>query len=174
MLFQAYTGCRPAELVHAPRGRGLEDPLIGEDIHNAKLRPDIEGVAHDDESDYGGDNDDSGYNSATGGDGRDIIDEVMDCDGDFICDSDDDDFNDGDSDRTDDTATEQQTQDPDELRERVREFKALCYEDIRLWVVKDPKRGERDLLAMEVTLRHHKGADNKPKPCVNLSLSLCT
>jgi hypothetical protein len=51
----------------------------------------------------------------------------------------------------------------------MREFKALYYEDVYLWVVKDPKRGDRDLLAMEVNLRHYKGVDNKPKPCVDLS-----
>ena len=50
----------------------------------------------------------------------------------------------------------------------MREFKALCYEGICLWGVKNPKRDNRDLLAMEVDLRHHEGADNKPKPCVKL------
>ena len=196
MLFQSYTGCRPAELVHAPRGRGLQDPLDEEDTHDAKPHPDTKEVAYDDESDYGDDNnnDDSGYTSTTEGDGRDTADDVMDYgDSDFIGDSDDDDFE-YDSDGTDNTATEdtadcytsevddlgapvrsstpeQQTQDPDELREPVREFKALCYEDICLWIVKNPKQGGRDLLAMEVSLRHHKGADNKPKPCVDLSFS---
>ena len=194
MLFQSYTGCRPAELVHAPRGRGLQDPLDGDDTHGAKVHLDLE-AAYDDESDYGDDNDDSGYSSATEGDGRDVVDDVMD--GDFICDSDDNGDFEYDSDRTDDTATKdtadcytsevnalgapvrssavgQQTQDPDEFREPVREFKALCYEDVCLWVVKDPKRGDRDLLAMEVNLRHHKGADNKPKPCVDPSFfALC-
>ena len=47
---------------------------------------------------------------------------------------------------------------------RIREHKALCYEDVILWVVKNPKEGGRDVLAMEVHLRHHKGADRKPKP----------
>lgn len=42
MLFQAYTGCRPAELVHAPRGQGLQDPLADEDPHDAKLHADTE------------------------------------------------------------------------------------------------------------------------------------
>lgn len=117
----------------------------------------------------------------------------MDCkDGDFIGDSDNDGFE-YDSDGTDNTATKdtanyytsevndsgepvrtstlkQQIQDPDELREPVREFKALCYEDICLWIVKDPKGGDRDLLVIEVNLRHYKGADNKPKPCVKLPL----
>ena len=50
-----------------------------------------------------------------------------------------------------------------------RKYKALCYEDICLWIVKNPKKGERDVLAMEVHLRHHKGVDNKPKPYVALS-----
>ena len=45
-----------------------------------------------------------------------------------------------------------------------RSYKAICYEDIRLWIVQNPMKGERDLLAMEVTLAHHKGVDNKPKP----------
>jgi len=48
--------------------------------------------------------------------------------------------------------------------ELVRLYKAICYEDVRLWIVQNPKQGERDLLAMEVTLSHHKGADKKPKP----------
>jgi hypothetical protein len=43
-------------------------------------------------------------------------------------------------------------------------YKALCYEDIRLWIVQNPTPGERDLVAMEITLKYHKGADKKPKP----------
>ena len=54
----------------------------------------------------------------------------------------------------------------DEFGEEIRKCKALCYEDICLWIVQNPKRGEKDLLAMEVSLRHHKGVDNKPKPYV--------
>ena len=54
----------------------------------------------------------------------------------------------------------------DEFGEARRKYKALCYEDICLWIVQNPKRGERDLLAMEVSLQHHKGVDNKPKPYV--------
>ena len=53
---------------------------------------------------------------------------------------------------------------PAGLEEGVRETKAICYEDICLWIVQNPKPGERDLLAMEVFLRNHKGADKKPKP----------
>ena len=45
-----------------------------------------------------------------------------------------------------------------------RQFDALCYEDVRLLVVRNPVAGERDVLAMEVKLAHHKGAKRKPKP----------
>jgi hypothetical protein len=56
----------------------------------------------------------------------------------------------------------------------TREYKALCYEDIRLWIVQDPTPGGRDLLGMEITLSHHKGADRKPKPYVfNLCIVSC-
>jgi hypothetical protein len=51
----------------------------------------------------------------------------------------------------------------DEFGEAIQKCKAFCYEDICLWIVKNPKRGERDLLIMEVSLQHHKGVDNKPK-----------
>jgi hypothetical protein len=54
-----------------------------------------------------------------------------------------------------------------EVDSSTREYKALCYEDIRLWIVQNPTPGERDLLAMEITLAHHKGADRKPKPYVS-------
>ena len=54
------------------------------------------------------------------------------------------------------------------FEEERRKWKALCYEDICLWIVQNPKPGERDLLAMEVALWHHKGADKKPKPYVAL------
>ncbi len=46
----------------------------------------------------------------------------------------------------------------------VRQFNALCYEDVRLLVVQNPVAGERNVLAMEVRLAHHKGAKRKPKP----------
>ncbi|KAN0076496.1 Protein of unknown function (DUF3435) domain containing protein, partial [Elaphomyces granulatus] len=49
-----------------------------------------------------------------------------------------------------------------------RRYKALCYEDIRLAIVQNPTPGERDLLAMEITLKYHKGVDKKPKPTIYL------
>jgi hypothetical protein len=58
------------------------------------------------------------------------------------------------------------TFEPEEFGEAARACKALCYEDLVLWVVRNPDEGKRDILAMEVALRHHKGVDNKPKPYV--------
>ncbi|KAJ8069839.1 hypothetical protein OCU04_000253 [Sclerotinia nivalis] len=48
----------------------------------------------------------------------------------------------------------------------TREYKALCYEDIRLWIVRNPTPEERDLLGMEITFAHHKGTNRKPKPYI--------
>jgi len=41
---------------------------------------------------------------------------------------------------------------------------ALCYKDVRLLVVHSPDNSERDVLAMEVKLSHHKGHNKRPKP----------
>lgn len=46
----------------------------------------------------------------------------------------------------------------------LRQFDALCYEDVRLLVVRNPIAGERDVLAMEDKLAYHKGAKRRPKP----------
>ncbi|KAI7758833.1 hypothetical protein LZL87_013816 [Fusarium oxysporum] len=50
----------------------------------------------------------------------------------------------------------------------VRLFKALSYEDLTLWIVKDPKTGGRDVLAMEIALKFHKNVDRKSKPTIFL------
>lgn len=55
-----------------------------------------------------------------------------------------------------------------ESPETKRRYKALCYEDIRLWIVQNPTPGQRDLLAMVITLKYHKGVDKKPKPTIYL------
>ena len=44
-----------------------------------------------------------------------------------------------------------------------REYKSLCYEDIRPRI-QNPTPEGRELLAIEITLSHHKGADRKSKP----------
>ncbi|KAK6859008.1 hypothetical protein PG995_004861 [Apiospora arundinis] len=43
--------------------------------------------------------------------------------------------------------------------------KALCYEDIRLMVVRHPETGQ-DIFSMAVKFIHHKGMDNNPKPTI--------
>ena len=58
------------------------------------------------------------------------------------------------------------------FREVIRKYKALCYKDICFWIVQNPKQGERDLLAIEVYLRHYKGVNNKPKLYVTLPCDL--
>ena len=54
--------------------------------------------------------------------------------------------------------------DMDGVNNIKREYKALCYEDVRLWIVQNATPGGSDLLAMEITLARHKRADRKPKP----------
>ncbi|KAG9232492.1 FluG domain-containing protein [Amylocarpus encephaloides] len=164
MLFDSYTGGRPAEFVHASRGKANQDPLgeADEDNKCERLQEVLEKDYYD-ESDAG---DGPEY------DGGELFD---DNDQDLFIDYDsfDEDVNMGGTDsgycteETDDPMIEEPNYDDtelDEFGEAKRKYKALCYEDIRIWVVQNPKRGERDLLAMEVSLRHHKGADNKPKP----------
>ncbi|KAL5315253.1 hypothetical protein ACEPPN_017905 [Leptodophora sp. 'Broadleaf-Isolate-01'] len=46
----------------------------------------------------------------------------------------------------------------------LRRFDALCYEDVRLLAVRNPVTGERDVLAIKVTVAHHKGAQRRLKP----------
>ncbi|KFY65136.1 hypothetical protein V496_02779 [Pseudogymnoascus sp. VKM F-4515 (FW-2607)] len=57
---------------------------------------------------------------------------------------------------------------PGGFEEERRKWRTVCYEDICIWIVQNPRPGERDVLAMEVCLRNHKGADLKPKPTIFL------
>jgi hypothetical protein len=50
-------------------------------------------------------------------------------------------------------------------RDNDSRLKLLCWEDIDLWVLRDPAgNGGRDRLAMQVLLRYHKGENNKIVP----------
>ncbi|KAH6661772.1 FluG domain-containing protein [Halenospora varia] len=53
-----------------------------------------------------------------------------------------------------------------DVKTELRQFDALCYEDVRLLVVRNPIAGERDVLAIEAKLAHHKGAKRRPKPTI--------
>ncbi|KAH7110517.1 FluG domain-containing protein [Dactylonectria estremocensis] len=123
MLFQAYSACRPAELVDGTKSRGREDPLREE---AGKLDP----TGNKDDSILFDDDDGSGYNSAS----------------------------------TDDTEINDDTiadaNDHEEEAEKLAQQEADHQET-------EPSGG-RDVLVMEVYLRYHKGADNKPKPTVFL------
>jgi len=203
MLFQAYTGGRPAEFVHSSKGKASQDPLgVSEAADKAQQDRETPRRNHNDKDD---DNDSLEFDhDSDAGDGPQLDN---DSDVDCLFDSDEDDGDvdylfDPDEDVADEDAgafgydsgygTEQtdvtMTEDldnpyvtelnqftgqesqacdstaADEFGEGQRMCKALCYEDICLWIVKNPKEGERDLLAMEVHLRNHKGVDNKPKP----------
>jgi len=46
----------------------------------------------------------------------------------------------------------------------TRLFNALYYKDVRLLVVHSPNNSERDVLAIEVKLSHHKGHNKRLKP----------
>jgi hypothetical protein len=50
-------------------------------------------------------------------------------------------------------------------RERNPELQILCWEDISLWILKDPEgNGGRDRLGMQILLRWHKGQNRKVQP----------
>ena len=183
MLFQAYTGARPAEYVHASKGKASQDPLgeaeEWESIQHYQKRDEDHGqviAGHSVDFDSVDDSD------------LEFDNNVFDCSDeaeDHTMDEDDDTFSDKaaeasidfdsgyGSDCTDvsmkDCGTKPVEQKCDVYEEGdIRACKALCYEDIVLWVVLNPQKGERDVLAMEVSLRYHKGVDNKPKPYVAL------
>lgn len=177
MLFQAYTGGRPAEFVHSSKGRASQDPLGEAENSDTKQRPRKRGAKGDglqydddsgndvsncdDESDASGDGDaweqdadesadhDSGYNS----DRTDVL-IVEDTDNNYT----------GKVEGSGEPMRDCDTMELDESAETIRKYKALCYEDICLWIVRNPRNGQRDVLAMEIHLQNHKGVDRKPKP----------
>lgn len=173
MLFQSYTAGRPAEFVDGTKSRGRKDPLLDEpedhlvsDAVN-QLIPDLNKTKSDDillsPDDTG--TEESEEHPAFDGDGYDT-DVTEDTEPDDELDDD----GLGDDEIDDATGSQEVEEEPESLEEMdefgdaIRKHKALCYEDITLWIVKNPNQDERDVLAMEVCFRHHKGADRKPKP----------
>ncbi|KAF8846611.1 hypothetical protein BDZ45DRAFT_787526 [Acephala macrosclerotiorum] len=57
-----------------------------------------------------------------------------------------------------------------DVKTELKQFDALCYEDVRLLVVRNPVAGESDVLAMEVKLAHYKGHTRRPKPSIACTL----
>ncbi|KAL3957291.1 hypothetical protein ACCO45_007869 [Purpureocillium lilacinum] len=199
MLFQAYTACRPAELVDGTKCRAGRDPMIdGPEVEvvvpvksfsthelcsteGAKLDGSTRATLlrlspaghpgrrwEEDDSDS-----DTGSKSAYDSDSANASDDNT-SDTEFS----DDDTSDAEyhDDNPVDAVPHEHRKpgltpplsDPNEDEEPARKHKALCYEDIVLWIVQDPNKAGRDVLAMEVLFRHHKGADKKPKPTVFL------
>ena len=187
MLFQAYTACRPAELVDGTKSRGATDPLL-DDSDAGELNSGANGLEDaavprikrqrtalspskrvisrkrkpvikvEPES-----------VSAGGSDSDPIFDSDDETDGDDTTDTE---YSDGVEEDVNMLQAEQKSShqaaatEKDDDKEMLRKHKTICYEDIILWIVKDPNTGGRDVLAMEVFFRYHKGADRKPKPCV--------
>lgn len=155
MLFQSYTGGRPAEFVHSSKGKASQDPLgeaenttvrksMDKDYDDARDTDSYGNELSDDNDDDDNDDDNTtaedldkrtGHNDCYNSDNMDVT-MPIDKDNCHVTD----------------------------IHEPLRKCKAICYEDICLWVVQNPKQGERDVFAMEVHLRHHKGVDRKPKP----------
>ncbi|KAM7189730.1 Protein of unknown function (DUF3435) domain containing protein [Rhypophila sp. PSN 637] len=163
MLFQSYTAGRPAEFVDGTKSRGRKDPLLDEpedhlvtDAVN-QLGPDLNETNPDDALNSPEDTEIDTEESEE----HSVFDVMEDTEVDD---------NEPDESRSSHEAENEpeSLEETDEFGDTVRKHKALCYEDITLWVVKDPNRGGRDVLAMEVYLRHHKGADRKPKPTMFL------
>lgn len=176
MLFQSYTACRPAELVDSTKSRGRQDPLLDDSDDDASagmyttrirtLQPTVKAQLIKKEEPEASEEEFSSGSS-------DLV-----CDD--TSDTSDTEYDDEDTESSDglkqlDNGLEMDrahdfihgTDEAEEDCQPVRKYKALCYEDIVLWIVQDPNAGGRDVLAMEVSFRHHKGANRKPKPYVD-------
>ncbi|KAG5817841.1 hypothetical protein H9Q74_009960 [Fusarium xylarioides] len=141
ILSQAYSACRPAELVDGTKSRGHQDPLLeGPDEFLQVIKDES-----DDEDNESVFDDDQGFESDATGDTE------LDKEGSTSV---------KDPNREAGVRSQPLPLPEDRGTETVRKHKALCYEDLTLWIVKDP--------TMEVYLRFHKGSDNKPKPTVFL------
>ncbi|KAH8586626.1 hypothetical protein B0O99DRAFT_602324 [Bisporella sp. PMI_857] len=193
LLFQFYTGGRPAEFVYSSKGKASEDPLKEvEETKNRQLQE--RKKKHNGKSANADDSLEYDDNSAASDGFESNNDFLFDSDNDETADKDD--FFHKGTDRkaghdsgyssgeTDVIITENtndcypvevngaerlvqqncNVDDFNEFKKTIRKCKALCYENICFWIVKNPKQKEQNLLAMEVYLRHHKKVDNKPKP----------
>ncbi|KAM7183511.1 FluG domain containing protein [Rhypophila sp. PSN 637] len=160
MLFQSYTAGRPAEFVNGTKSRGRKDPLLDELEDHLITDATNPEDALDSPEDTETDTEESEEHSV-------FDDEEYNTDATEDTDLDD---NELDESRSSYEAEKESRslEETDEFGDAIRKHKALCYEDITLWIAQDPKRGGRDVLAMEVYLRHHKGADRKPKPTIFL------
>lgn len=163
MLFQAYTACRPAELVDGSKRRGTGDPLLVDAGDNHLVQQELVEQPWDTMKSQ-----DTGCNSAPDSDCDDTLFDVAEgyeTDASEVSDSEDTFSNDFWINSVYESKGMQVDGSPGLVRMgEGRRPKVLCYEDVVLWIVKRLQPGGRDVLAMEVRFRFHKGADRKPKP----------
>ncbi|KAH7010557.1 FluG domain-containing protein [Ilyonectria destructans] len=164
MLFQAYTACRPAKLVDGTKRRGAKDLLLEEEDEkvtsghkndNCDVRSYRRIIINQEDSETEDDKDDAMFDENDGYDSNATDDtEISEEDPPAANRSPND---------TEGVAKRPETTEGPETKP-VRLHKVLCYEDLTLWIIKNPTKRGRDVLAIEVNLRYHKGADRKPKP----------
>lgn len=160
MLIQAYTACRPAELVDGAKSRGRKGPVMDESESQRDDETGLDIMEDDSDNDMSDHSDDE---SVFDEDGHDSDAYESDATDDENCHATS--VKDGYVPDVEMKGTARSIgSEVDEFGDQVRHHKALCYEDVTLWIVKDPRNRGRDVLAMEVCFRFHKGADNKPKP----------
>ncbi|KAK9438308.1 FluG domain-containing protein [Metarhizium brunneum] len=166
MLFQSYTACRPAELVDGTKSRGGKDPMLGDSddedlgaglsvdrsrmIKLSAERQKILPRKKDESEEFDSEPGDAAFSEVDALDSNDTSD------------TDEDDAEDDSDEGTNISGnnvnmggTQASLSRPcvgtDEVvSESIPKHKALCYEDIVLWIVQDPNQGGRDVLAMEV------------------------
>jgi hypothetical protein len=171
ILFQSYTDSRPAEFVHLSKDKASQD-LLGE-AEDAKCKPSQKAKDrdYDNESDIG---DDPEYDDNDLEDDNDADDKDTDETADHNSGYNTDEIEVTMTENTDicyntkiDKFREPVQQDCDteldKFEEMIQKYKTLCYKDICLWIVQNPKQRERDILIIEVYLQYYKGVDNKSK-----------
>ena len=184
MLFQAYTGSRLAEFVDISKGKASQDPLSEVEEADKKGRSckrgdKDSGYQYEDDSDTSDSPDydrDTDYNNNEEDDtasNSNLSDtnESTDCNSRYNSDEIDTPMREGYDEFciiTTGRSGEPGQQDCDnieldEFREVIQKYKVLYYEDIYLQIIQNLRIGERDILVIEIYLRHYRGVDNKPK-----------
>ena len=196
MLFQAYTSNQLAEFVYLLKGKASEDPLSKREETNKKACP-RKAAQYDYNNNSNADNklecdDDSNVKDDPRSDDDVLFDFKDNSSNDGATDKDIDErscLNKGyNSNGTDiiiikdidkcyiikvDECKQPLQQNlnpikPSKFEEAKRKYKALYYKDICFQIVQNPKRGEKDLLAIEVYLQNYKRVNNKLKLYVTL------
>ena len=179
LLFQFYTGSWPAKFIHSLKGKASKD-----DNNDCNI---TDGLEYNNNSDT---DDDSEYNNDLLSDFNNNNDAITD-DDDLFKKGIDEGINHNNSYSSDriDVIMMKNTYDCqlinideakqlmqlncninkiNEFGKVIQKYKVLCYKDICLWIMKNPKDREQDVLAMKIHLQHHKNVNNKLKSSVTL------